>query len=164
MNTAYRNAFILSAGILVSLLLPVACTVPSSSGPIAITKVNPYHLQDATYVSSTDPMVAFEKPRLLRGAIDGQDHSEKYGNYYTIFWKTDQPNAPATIRLEYRQAKTGPEVLTKEISVPSPKRKNTTELKVVGDEYGTNGPVTQWKASIVQNGVVITEYRSFLWK
>ncbi len=164
MKAAYRNAFILSAGLLVSFLLPAACTVPSSSGPVAITKVNPYHLQDATWVATADPMARFEKPRHLHGAIDETDRKERYGNYYTIFWKTDQPGTPATIRLEYRQARTGPKVLTREIAVPSPKRKNTTEFKVVGVDYETNGPVTQWKASIVQNGVVITEYRSFMWK
>lgn len=164
MNAAYRNTLIFSAGILFSSLLPVACTVPSSPGPVAITKVNPYHLNNAARVSTSDSMVRFEKSRLLYGAVDSDDLREKFGNYYTVFWKTDQPGVPATIQLQYRQARTGPKVLTKEIVVSSPKRKNTTPFEVVGSDYETNGPVTQWKAAIVQNGTIVTEYRSFLWK
>lgn len=164
MIAAYRNPLIFSAGILFSLLLPSACTVPSSGGPVAITKVNPYHLNNASWVSTTDPMIQFEKTRHLYGAIDSEDYQERFGNYYTVFWKTDQPEVPATIRLDYRQAKTGPKILTKEVTVASPKAKNATKFEVLGDEYETNGPVTQWKASIIQNGNVITEYRSFLWK
>ena len=164
MNVAYKNALIFSVGLSLSLSLLASCTVPSSTGAVAITKVNPYHLKDSKREATVDPMIRFEKERRLRGAIDRIDRKEIYGNYYTVYWKTDQPGIPATIRLEYRQARTGPQILTQEIVVSSPKKKNTTHLKIVGDDYETNGQVTQWKASIVQNGAVITEYKSFLWK
>lgn len=172
MNVASRKVFTLSAfsfsveilACLMCVMCSVSCTVPSSSGPVAITKVNPYHLADASRVATEDPMISFEKTRLLYGAVDSDDLKERYGNYFTVFWKTDQPGVPATIRLEYRQANTGPKIFRQEMEVASPKRKNATHLKVTGDDYETNGVVTQWKASIVQRGEVVTEYRSFLWK
>ena len=164
MKVAYRNAIIFSAGVCLLLFLPAACTVPSSSGPVAITKVNPYHLKDANAEDTVDPMIRFEKDRHLRGAVDSADLEEIYGNYYTVFWKTDKPGVPATIRLDYRQARTGPQILTREIQVSSPKKKNATHLKIIGSDHKTNGAVTQWKASIIQNGAVITEYKSFLWQ
>lgn len=164
MNVAYRNAIIFSTGVLFLLQLPTGCTVPSSTGPVAITKVNPYHLHDSVREPAVTPMIRFEKERLLRGAINAENRKEKYGNYYTVYWKTDQPRVSTTIRLAYRQARTGPQILTKEVVVPSPKKKNTTRLEIVGEDYEKNGAVTQWKASVVQNGAVITEYKSFLWK
>ena len=164
MNVAFRKALFSFPGVILCSLLVCSCTVPSSEGPTAITKVNPYHLFPGSYQRTDDPMVDFEYRRRIRGAVTSQDRHDRYGHYITVFWKTDQRDVPITIRLNYRQGATGPKIITKEIDVPSPKRKNETEFRIVGDEYATNGPVTQWKASIVQNGEVITEYRSFLWK
>ena len=73
-------------------------------------------------------MIQFEKTRHLYGAIDSEGYQERFGNYYTVFWKTDQPEVPATIQLDYRQAKTGPKILTKEVTVASPKSKNATKF------------------------------------
>ena len=164
MNVDLRSTFFYLTGIVLSVLLPVSCTVPSSDGPTAITKVNPYHFNTALIPKTDDRMIRFEHLHRAYGAIDVADLKARFGNYFTVYWKTDQRDIPATVRLDYRQANTGPKILTTEIVVSSPKRKNSTEFQIVGDDYATNGPVTQWKASIVQNGTVITEYRSFLWK
>lgn len=162
MNFAFRN--LPSVVLAVSALTFSSCTVPSSTGPEAITKVNPYHLKSAALERTDDPMIRFEQKRLLHGAVDAAEMKTRFGNYYTVFWETDQVGVPTTIRLNYRQAKTGPMVLTKEIEVQSPKKKNTTKFEIVGDDYQENGQVTMWKASIVRNGEVITEYLSYAWK
>lgn len=139
------------------------CTTAQPSGPVSITKVNPYHLQEMSLVETDDEMIRFAHRRHLYGVVDGSDFNEKRGNYYTVFWNSKN-KAPATVRLEYRHASTGPEVHTKEIAVLSPKRRNATEFAIIGAEYLERGKVTQWKASIVENGVVVAEYKSFLWK
>ena len=47
--------------------------------------------------------------------------------------------------------------------VSEPKHSNVTKFEVTADTYLRDGKVTQWKASIVEDGVVVAEYKSYLW-
>lgn len=148
-----------------SLALPVllaGCST-ASPGPVAITKVNPFHLDTSKTPKTDDEMIKFEVRRHLHGVYQNVDEKERYGNYFTIFWKTET-RQPATVRLEYRSAATGSQLHVKEVPVPDPKRRNVTKLSVVGHEYRTGGKVTQWKATVVEGDTVVAEYKSFLWK
>ncbi|MEX2581128.1 MAG: hypothetical protein WD342_18865 [Verrucomicrobiales bacterium] len=146
-----------------SLLLLLSGCATQGGGPVTITKVNPYHLQTGSIAKTADEMVEFESRRFLYGAVDSEDHKERWGNYFSIFWKSET-KAPATVRLEYRQGGTGPAIHRKETFVPEPGRRNVTKFEVTGDEYRKKGKVTQWKASIVENDEVVAEYKSFLWQ
>ena len=108
-------------------------------------------------------MIVHEHRHLLHGAIDSSEYTEKMGNYYTIFWESKN-RVPAVLKFEYCQATTGPKVYSKEIRVEKPGRKNVTKLDVTGEEYETLGKVTQWRASVIENGSEVAEYRSFLWR
>ena len=145
----------------VAFLLLTGCAT-SGSGPVVITKVNPYHLQNGPLVRTEDQMIDFEQQRYLYGAVENTERTELFGNYYTIFWKSET-KSPATVRLEYRQGRTGLKVYTQEVAVSEPKRSNVTKFEVTGDDYQRDGKVTQWKASIVENGSVVAEYKSYLW-
>jgi len=145
------SAFFLFAG----------CTT-TGTGPVVITKVNPYHLQNGPLVRTEDLMVDFEQQRYLYGAVENTERTELLGNYYTIFWKSET-KSPATVRLDYRQGRTGLKVHTREVAVAEPKRSNVTKFEVTGGDYQRDGKVTQWKASIVENGSVVAEYKSYLW-
>ncbi len=129
-----------------------------------ITKVNPYHLQPGGHVPSDEGMIDFEYDRKVFGAVTAEDYYCRYGNYYTIFWKPKTVGRPATVRLQYRQATCGPKIFIKEQVINSPKRSNTTNFEVIGEEYAKHGAVTQWKASVIQDGSVIDEFKSFLWQ
>jgi hypothetical protein len=141
--------------------LPACAT--TSPGPVVITKVNPHHLNTLLPVRTQDDMIRFEQQRLLYGAIENEERRDRFGNYFTIFWKTKTRN-PATVRLEYRQGNTGFNTHVQEVEVEKPKSDNTTKFEVTGDDYQKNGKVTQWKASILENGSVVAEYRSYLWQ
>jgi hypothetical protein len=130
---------------------------------VAITKVNPYHLQPGPIVKTDDRMIVFEERRHLYGAVDAAERRELYGNYFTVFWKTET-RAPATVRLEYRQGSTGLAIHTQEVVVDAPKRTNETKFQVIGDDYHKKGKVTQWRATVVENGTVVAEYKSYLWQ
>lgn len=140
----------------------VGCAVPKQ-GPATITKVNPEHFYSGKVVRTTDSMVQFEHLRRFRGALETEDYSNIYGNYYSVFWVSEDKR-PVTVRLDYRSGNTASEVHTKEVLVDLPKSKNVTKFEVTGSQYSEQGPVTQWKASVVDNGKVIAEYKSFLWK
>jgi len=157
----FTRALILIMGIIVS----TGCSVKTASqtGP-RITKVNPYRLTATTNAGTAEQMIDFEHRRKMWGAVDCQDLKQRYGDYFTIFWKTDQPDTPATIKLFYRQANSGPKTFVQEKRIDSPRRTNTTIFEIVGDEFCKGGAVTQWKASIVQEGAVVDEFNSFLWQ
>ena len=138
-----------------------SCTVKTGS---QITKVNPYHLQPGYRPRTADPMIDFEYRRKTFGAVDSADYRERYGNYFTVYWKIVRRELPVTVRLEYRQAKTGPKVFAVEELVDAPRRTNTTNFEIIGDEYAENGTVTQWKATILQEGAIVDEFKSFLWQ
>ena len=137
--------------------------VTTNSGPVAITKVNPYHYQPGPRTVTENDMIDFEQQRYEFGAVEYSESVERFGNYYTIFWKTESKE-PVTVRLDYRQGSTGATVHSKEIAVSKPGRSNTTKFKIVGDEYQTKGKETQWKASIIQGGTTVAEYKSYLWQ
>ncbi len=153
-------ALLLSVGVLLT-LCSCSSTVPTGA---EILKVNPYHLHSRTYKPTTEQMISFEYQRKTWGAVDATDLRDRYGNYFTVYWKVSDRNRPATVRLQYRQAQTGPKIFVEEIEVAAPKRTNTTEFKIVGDDYTARGAVTMWKASIIQGGIVVDETNSFLWQ
>ena len=143
----------------------VSCASNSGgSGVATITKVNPYYLQPGKRIETQDAMISFEQRHYIHGAVSSEDFLGKFGHYFTVFWKTKAKGSDYTVKLEYTQANTGPEVHVKEVQVPSAKSRNTTKLEVVGDEYNTNGPVTSFKVSLVSGGETVAESRSFLWK
>lgn len=149
--------------VLAAAALALGGCATDTAGPVTITKVNPFHLQPGAYVTSDDEMIVHEHRRLLHGAVDSAEYQERMGNYYTVFW-TSENRTPATLHFEYCHASTGPKVYRKEIRIDAPKRKNTTKLEVTGDEYQRLGKVTQWRASILENGAEVAEYKSFLWR
>jgi len=142
----------------------VSCsTAPTPSGPVQITKVNPYHLKPGMWVRSDDQMILFEHRHHLYGAVTSEEYQDKYGNYYTVFWKSKNPGAPVTVRLEYRQGSTGPTIHAIEANVTA-KKNNTTKFRVNGSYYTDHGPVISWRVVILENGTEIAESKSFLWK
>lgn len=145
-------------------LLTASCSSTGSGGVAQITKVNPYHLKPGMWVQTEDQMISFEQRHRLHGAVTTEEYATKFGQYFTIFWKTEAKGSDVTVKLEYTQAKTGPTVHTKEVSVPAAKSRNVTEIAVAGEDYAKNGPVSAWKASLVSGGQTIAETKSFLWK
>ena len=140
-----------------------SCTTSGGGGAARITKVNPYHLEPGMRVYTQDEMIRNEQLHHLHGAVTSEEFAERFGNYYTVFWNS-KDRSPATVRLEYTQANTGPTVHTQEVEVASPRGSNTSKFRVTGQDYTTNGPVTAWKASVVVGGQAIAESKSFLWK
>lgn len=161
MISSPKISFLPVAIALVTMLSGCATT---PAGPVHITKVNPYHYQYGDeFVRTDDQMIRFEHRRIYHGAVDGKELEAREGNYYSVFWKSKN-RAPATVRFEYRSANTGPQIHLKEIHVSAPKKSNVTKFEVIGQEYETKGKVTQWKASVIENGAVVAEFKSFLWK
>jgi hypothetical protein len=146
-------------------LLLASCSTKQVGNGATITKVNPYHMDDAfKVIDAADPALKFEHDALLHGAISVEERRARQGNYFTVFWKAKDRSQPLTVRLEYRQKKTGLTVKKVEQEVTDIHRHNTTKFSFIGSEYVTNGPVTSWRASIVRGKDTLVDYKSYLWE
>jgi hypothetical protein len=108
------------------------------------------------------PMLAFERLRRNFGAVSNFDREERYGNYFTLHWRTRR-EADVVVRIEYRQENLASHVQAKEVRYPKAKGSVTTEFRVIGDEYLHDGRVTAWRALLIENGRAVAMHQSFLW-
>ena len=114
------------------------------------------------YKPTLEQMIAFERSRINFGAITNIDRQQRYGHYFTFFWRSTR-KADLTFRLEYRQANLGSHVQAQEISYKETKGSMKSEFKVIGDDYNEDGRITAWRALLIENGKIVGLNQSFLW-
>lgn len=107
-------------------------------------------------------MIEFEQLRVNFGAVTNNDRRERYGHYFTFFWRA-QKTADLTVRLEYRQSKLGSQVQARELSYPAAKGSFRSEFDIIGDDYFEDGTVTAWRVLLIENGKIVALNQSFLW-
>ncbi|SRR5579862_1193345 len=115
-----------------------------------------------TWTPTLDQTINFERQRASYGAITYMDRAQRFGNYFTFFWRATK-RADLTLRLEYQQAKLGPYVMAKEIDYPRFKGSRQSDFAVIGDDYRQEGPVTAWRVLLIENGKVVALSQSYLW-
>ncbi len=114
------------------------------------------------FKESTDQSITFERLRVNFGAITRVDRDERLGHYFTFYWRAKQPST-VRVRLEYRQRNLGSHVQAQELSYEGAKGSLKSEFKVTGDDYRLDGPITAWRALIIENGKIVALNQSFLW-
>ena len=155
------------------LLPPLAAPGPlraaagkDGNGDLAFRKVKLFFLESdrrSPVNSGLDRSVEFERKRALYGALTPSDQRERYGNYFTFFWEARR-RADVTVRLEYVQQHLGPEVQRKEERVRDALGPQRNRFQVTGDDYLQYGRVLAWRAQLIENGRVVSERRSYLWR
>jgi hypothetical protein len=110
-----------------------------------------------------DMQIVFERQYRLFGAVTGLDQRQRFGDYFDFFWRAKRP-ADVTVRLEYRQEKLHDFVQAQEISYQNVRGTHKTEFKVIGDDYFDDGRVIAWRCLLIENGRIVAENRSFMWK
>ncbi|TDU71333.1 hypothetical protein EI77_02457 [Prosthecobacter fusiformis] len=143
--------------------LPISCSSVSVGPGGQISKVKYYHLHPGSPVNTVDPAVQFERDYLLYGAITREEVSDRFGHYYTIFWKATDRTQPVTVRFEYRQANTGLDAKVVTEEVVDVKRVNSSKFQVSGSEYNTSGRVTAWKVTLLRGQEELASQQSYLW-
>jgi hypothetical protein len=113
-------------------------------------------------VTDSEP-VLFERQRLEWGAVDRYQLQQRYGNYYTFFWRTSE-QADVTVRMEYRQAALGNYVMAMERYYPQAKCSYRSEFSTAGDDYWENGRVTSWRVLLIVDGRIVALRQSFMWR
>lgn len=162
---ASESRFSICRLFVLTLLAAVTASCSSVSvGPGGqISKVKYYHLIPGAPVNTIDPAIQFERDHLLYGAVTREETLERFGHYYTIFWKATDRTQPVTVRFEYRQANTGLDVKVQEEEVTDLRRTNLSRFQVVGSEYNTSGRVTAWRVSLMRGKEELASQQSYLW-
>ena len=155
---------------------PVVLLAKADALPLAIDpafqlrKTKTYFLesQEVTGIktggTTEEQSLAFERRRLLYGAITGSDTRDRYGNYYTFFWRSLRP-ADLTVRLEYRQQKLGGLVQAREVDYPAFKGSRVTRFAITGDDYREQGRVSAWRVLLIENHrAIVALGQSYLWR
>ena len=154
-------------------LLTRADALPLGIDPaIQIRKVKSYFLEsplltgDRAVVGNEEQSIAYERSYLIYGAVTGSDIRSRYGNYYVFSWRnTHLEPRNLTVRLEYRQQKTGGFIQAREVDYPAAQGSYVTRFAVNGDDYLQEGRVSAWRILLIENHQTIVAFRqSSLWR
>ena len=154
-------------------LLTKANALPLAIDPaIQVRKVEYYFLEsplltgERTEVGNEEQSIAYERNYLIYGAVTGSDIRNRYGDYYTFSWRNTHPEPRhLTVRLEYRQQKTGGFVQAREVDYPAAQGSYTTHFAVNGDDYLQEGRVSAWRILVIENHQTIVAFKqSYLWR
>ena len=107
--------------------------------------------------------MVFEPKYWDHGAITAKEIRDRKGNIFVINWQNDGKPADFTVRLDYRQANTRQKVMTKTREYKDFDGYEKTVLQVVGDDYLRGGVVNSWRISIVRDGKIVAQEKSFIW-
>ena len=129
---------------------------------VSLNKIYTFR-NDRSLKTTGNPMLDFEKKYWDHGAILQKDIEGKQGNIFVINWQNDGSPSDFTIRLDYRQANTRERVMTKTEEYKNFGGYEKTVIKVVGDDYLRGGVVNSWRISIVRDGKIVAQEKSFIW-
>jgi hypothetical protein len=110
-----------------------------------------------------DPSLGFEAAYRFHGAVTALDFRQRLGHYFDFFWRAKR-SANITVRLEYRQQNLRAETQAREVSYQNVKGSYRTEFGIIGDDFHSDGRVTAWRCLLIENGRIVAEDKSFLWK
>jgi len=129
---------------------------------VSLNKIYTFR-NDRSLKTTGNPMLDFEKKYWDHGAILKKDIEGKQGNIFVINWQNDGSPNDFTVRLDYRQANTRERVMTKVERYENFDGYEKTVIKVVGDDYLRGGVVNSWRISIVRDGKIVAQEKSFIW-
>jgi len=112
---------------------------------------------------SGNAMMQYEPSYWNHGAVLAKDRKDRQGNIFVINWQNDGEPSDFTVRLDYRQAMTRERVMTKTQDYKNFDGFEKTVIKVAGEDYIRGGVVNSWRISIVRDGKIVAQEKSFIW-
>jgi hypothetical protein len=163
MTTATRTPCLRLGCLAILALLLSACSSAVDGPGGRIGKVKYYHLMPNYTPRSLDPTILFEQQHHLHGAVTQAQIMDRFGHYYTVFWKADDRTGPVTVRFEYQQALSGLSKRVQEQVVDDIHRNNVSKFQVTGAEYSKSGRVISWRVSVLRGKEELVSQQSALW-
>ncbi len=144
-------------------LLLCACSSAVNGPGGRIGKVRYYHLMPNYVPRTLDPMILFERQHYMYGAVSKAEQMDRFGHYYTIFWKAKDRTGPLTVRFEYLQEHSGLTKRVQEQVVDDVRRSNVSKFQVAGEEYQKSGRVLAWRVIVLRGKEELVSQQSALW-
>lgn len=110
-----------------------------------------------------DEALNFEGSYRLFGAVTDLDKRRRFGEYFDFWWRAKR-NTNLTVRLEYRQLNLRAFVQAREVTYQNGRGSHKTEFQVIGDDFLSDGRITSWRCLLIENGRIVAENKSFLWR
>jgi hypothetical protein len=129
---------------------------------IKITKIHDVE-NDNTYKFADNQALQFEITYINWGAVTAEQLEARHGHYFTISWANHGPAADFTARFQYREVKSKEIVRTMVEPMSHVRGTVRSYFGVVGKAYKAYGPVESWRFSILKDGIVVAQARSFIW-
>lgn len=161
--TASRTSRLCLGCLAILALFLSACSSAVNGPGGRISKVKYYHLMPNYVPNTQDPAILFEREHFLYGAVTKSEIVDRFGHYYTVFWKVKDRTGPVTVRFEYQQAVTGLTKKVQEQIVDDVHRSNLSKFEVVGQEYQKSGRVLAWRVTILRGKEELVSQQSALW-
>jgi len=132
-------------------------------GKVKLKKIYDFLNDKSKTPTGGDKALEYEFKYFDHGAVTQAQIASRKGHYYIVNWATDGPAEPLTLRFDYRQKNTRDRVNTVEIPYQQAKGSMKGTFSVTGDSYTTDGDVISWRISVVRNGKIIAQKKSFVW-
>jgi hypothetical protein len=97
------------------------------------------------------------------GAVTAAQIQSRKGHYYTVNFENEGAPADLILRMDYRQTLSRDKVTTLEIPYKGLNGSAKGRFSITGDAYKTYGDVNSWRISVVRNGKIVAQARSFVW-
>jgi len=163
MTTATRTPCLRLGCLAILALLLSACSSAVNGPGGRIAKVKYYHLMPNYMPNSQEQAILFERQHYLHGAVSKAQIIERFGHYYTVFWKADDRTGPVTVKFEYQQARSGLSKRVQEQIVDDIHRNNVSKFQVTGEEYQKSGRVIAWRVTVLRGKEELVSQQSALW-
>jgi hypothetical protein len=118
---------------------------------------------DSTYKGASNHALLYEIKYINWGAVTAGQLEARRGHYFTISWVNHGPRADFTAQFQYREVKSREVVRTLVQAMPEVKGTVRSYFGVVGKAYKTYGPVASWRFSILRDGKVVAQTKSYVW-
>lgn len=145
-------------------LRPELAELPVQLDPkIKIGKIYDF-LNDPTRTKTGgNQSIEYEFKYLNHGAVTEEQLSRRVGHYFVVSWSNGNEAQDLVLRMDYRQSKTRDKIYTIEIPYTATRGSKKGKFAVIGDAYNNLGQVYSWRLSVVRDGTIVAQKKSFVW-
>jgi hypothetical protein len=116
-----------------------------------------------SYRGGSNDSLLYEVKYLNWGAETAEQLRARQGHYFTITVANHGPKADLLMRFQYRQVKSKQVVRTLYQDEKNVSGATRAYFGVVNHAYLAYGPVSAWRFTVLRDGVVVAEAKSYLW-
>jgi hypothetical protein len=145
-------------------LRPELAELPVQLDPkVKIGKIYDF-LNDPTQTKTGgNQSIEYEFKYLNHGAVTEEQRSRRIGHYFVVNWSNGNEAQDLVLRMDYRQSKTRDKIYTIEIPFTAARGSKKGKFAVIGDAYSQLGQVYSWRLSVVRDGTIVAQKKSFVW-